>query len=611
MSDNPRMPKSAGAIVCTILLSGSLLAQTPAPRITATFPPPADIREPDLTIAAVDKGAVGVLAYDPNGRFLATSGPDGVIKLWETRPGEQGTGVLVRTLGGNRGRVLALAPGPTNDRMVSVSDDQSVRLWDETNGHVLRTTPLAIGTDVKQIAILGGKTPLLAVSNGHQVKIWNYETMLPKALEGAASDVTSLALGPDGKALAVGTSKGAIEMWDLEAGARTRTIDAGSSIRALALSAVNVAATTADGSLQIWSLDPQAVPGAARALGHKGAIEVLAFDLRGEQLASAGADKTVKMWDVQTGTLLCSQEGHAGDVLSLSFSSNGQKLASGSADGTARTWTVPLLPISPASLAKITSALPLKATAAPRRPRRILVFWRADAILHKGGVPAVNHTIELMGAKTGAYEADFSRDFAVFDPNVLAKYDAIVLNSTAHLVMPEHAKKAYLDYVSGGGGVIAIHAAIDTFLPWPEGAKVVGATFGDHPWTPTGTWAVKLEEPAHPLLRAFGGKGFKIKDEFYVMGEPFSRADRRVLMSVDLSDPASAGVNLNANPGRSKDHDFALAWVKHYGAGRVFYAVFGHLEDPFWRPEILQFYLDGIQYVLGDLKVDDSPMPSH
>jgi hypothetical protein len=39
----------------------------------------------------------------------------------------------------------------------------------------------------------------------------------------------------------------------------------------------------------------------------------------------------------------------------------------------------------------------------------------------------------------------------------------------------------------------------------------------------------------------------------------------------------------------------------------VFYADFGHIDEPFWRPEILQFYLDGIQYVLGDLKVDDSP----
>jgi type 1 glutamine amidotransferase len=295
-------------------------------------------------------------------------------------------------------------------------------------------------------------------------------------------------------------------------------------------------------------------------------------------------------------------------VLALSFSQNGQKMASAAADGTARTWTVPLNPLPAEALARIGSAAShAKAAVAPQRPRRILVFWRADAILHKAGVAAINHALEVMSKSTGAYEADFSREFDVFDPALLSHYDALVLNSTAHLVMPENAKKAYLDYVKGGGGVVGFHAAIDTFLYWPEGAKVVGATFGDHPWGPNGTWGVKLEEPNHPLLRAFGGQNFKIKDEFYVMGEPFTRADRRVLMSVDLSDQASAAVNLSANPARSKDHDFALAWVKHYGAGRVFYADFGHIAEPFERQEIDQFYLDGIQYVLGDLKVDDAP----
>jgi len=603
------MNRAGAALSLTFGLAGAVLAQSSsAPRITPAFPPVEEVREPDLTMVAANNGAVGVMAYDPNGRFLATAALDNSIKLWETRTGEQGTGALLRTFSGHTGRVLAIVPGSENDRLVSISADQSVRLWDETNGQVLRTTPLPIGSDITLIAAVGDKTPVVFTSNGHQVNLWNYETgaAAPKVLE-PSSPVTSLAVRADGKMLAVGMSNGNVELWDVETRARLRTLSAGTTVRAVALSQTHAAAANADGHIKLWPLD-QAGGDAPRTLdGHRGFVHALAFDPRGEELASAGADKTVKVWDVENGTMLCSQEGHTSDVLSLSFSSNGQKMASGGADGTARTWTVPLLPLPAASLAKIDAAVPQHATAAPQRARRILVFWRADAILHKGGVPAVNHAIEMMGRKTGAFESDFSRDFAVFDPKVLAKYDAIVLNSTAHLVMPDQAKKAYLDYVNGGGGVIAIHAAIDTFLYWPDGAKVVGATFGDHPWTPNGTWAVKLEEPDHPLLRAFGGKGFKIKDEFYVMGEPFTRQDRRVLMSVDLSDPASAGVNLNANPARSKDHDFALAWLKHYGAGRVFYADFGHIDEPFWRPEILQFYLDGIQYVLGDLKVDDAP----
>jgi type 1 glutamine amidotransferase len=262
-----------------------------------------------------------------------------------------------------------------------------------------------------------------------------------------------------------------------------------------------------------------------------------------------------------------------------------------------------LPPIPPADLAKIKASLPAKATATPKKPRRILVFWRADAILHKGGVPAANIAIELMGKKTGAYEADFTREYDALDSKVLANYDALVMNSTAHLVIPEKAKKAYLDFVHSGKGVIGIHAAMDTFHDWPEGSDVIGATFGNHPWGPSGTWAVKLENPGHPLLRAFNGKNFKIQDEFYEMGDPFTRDNRRVLLSVDLSDPVTAGVNGL----RRKDRDFALSWIKRAGEGRVFYCVFGHIGGPFQNAAVLQYYLDGIQYALGDLEADASP----
>jgi type 1 glutamine amidotransferase len=291
-------------------------------------------------------------------------------------------------------------------------------------------------------------------------------------------------------------------------------------------------------------------------------------------------------------------------VLALAFSPNGQKMASGSADHSVRSWTVPLPPMAAGELAKLTAAVPARATAAPRRPRRLLVFWRADAILHKAGVPAANAAIERAGKATGAYTAQFTRDYEVFDPAVLARYDAVVLNSTAHIIMPDAGKqRALLDYVRGGGGIVGIHAAIDTFKEWPEGAEVVGATFAGHPWGPGGSWSVKLDEPGHPLLRAFAGKAFRMQDEFYELGDPYRRADRRVLLSLDMTDPATAGVK----PLHRPDRDFAVAWVKRFGAGRVFYAMFGHRAEPFHDPAVARFYLDGIQYALGDLDVPDGP----
>jgi type 1 glutamine amidotransferase len=332
--------------------------------------------------------------------------------------------------------------------------------------------------------------------------------------------------------------------------------------------------------------------------------------VKGDQLASGGDDKIVNVWDVGMGMLLCAQTDHTAPIVALACNPNGQKMVSADANGKVDYWTLPLSPLPADDLAKIKAALPVKATATPKKPRRILVFWRADAILHKGGVPAANHAIAWVGEKTGAYATDFSRDYAALDPIVLARYDAIVLNSTAHLAIPDAAKQALLDFARKGGGVIGIHAAIDTFKPWPEGAAIIGATFGGHPWIPSGTWAVKLEIPEHPLNRAWGGRSFKMHDELYVMAAPYTRADRRVLLAMDMSDKATAAPGNEKPEHERTDGDFAIAWIKHFGAGRVFYGGFGHLVEPFEDPAVLRCYLDGIQYALGDLVLspaDEAP----
>ena len=259
--------------------------------------------------------------------------------------------------------------------------------------------------------------------------------------------------------------------------------------------------------------------------------------------------------------------------------------------------------LSPANLDKIESALPAKATAKPKKPHKILVFWRCEGFFHGGGIAASTKAIALMGEKTGAYTTDVSADYDAFDAANLAKYDAVVLNNTTKLALPDEAKKqALLDFVRGGKGLIGIHAATDNFYDWPEAAQMIGGTFNRHPWGAGGTWAFKIDDPDHVLNRAFAGKGFKLKDEIYQFKAPYSREQQRVLLSLDLSDAATA-----AKKGGRADKDYAVAWIKKYGNGRVFYCSLGHDANVFQEPVILRFYLDGIQYALGDLAADATP----
>ena len=110
--------------------------------------------------------------------------------------------------------------------------------------------------------------------------------------------------------------------------------------------------------------------------------------------------------------------------------------------------------------------------------------------------------------------------------------------------------------------------------------------------------------PDHVLNVAWGGKGFKLKDEIYQFKDPYTRSDRRVLLSLDMSDETTA----NVNGIKRTDGDFAVAWIKEVGQGRlVFFCGLGHAGNVFQEPAVLKFYLDGIQYALGDLSADASP----
>ncbi|MEM9478980.1 MAG: ThuA domain-containing protein [Verrucomicrobiota bacterium] len=271
-----------------------------------------------------------------------------------------------------------------------------------------------------------------------------------------------------------------------------------------------------------------------------------------------------------------------------------------------------LKPVTDQQKKDIEKAVPAKPTAEPEKDRRILVFWRCEGFIHTS-IPCGNFAIEQLGTKTGAFSADLSDDYSVFTSENLAQYDAVLFNNTTHLKFPdEKSKKALMDFVTSGKGVIGFHAATDNFKRWEEVSEMMGGSFDGHPWTAGGKWAFKLDDPEHPINAAFNGTGFWHTDEIYQNGpNPYSREKLRVLVSLDMSKPQNNYSKfrkmLQEDKIKRKDNDYAVSWLREFNGGRVFYSNFGHREDTFWNPMILQHYLDGIQYALGDLEADATP----
>lgn len=249
-------------------------------------------------------------------------------------------------------------------------------------------------------------------------------------------------------------------------------------------------------------------------------------------------------------------------------------------------------------------AMPTKPVVQPGAERTMLVFSLCKGYEHDS-IPYWIKVLSIMAEKTGAFKVVHSTEMSVFTEESLKQFDVICFNNTTGLEPDADQQKAIMDFVKNGKGIIGIHAATDSFYKWPEGMEMMGGKFTGHPWTAQGTWAVKLDEPDHPLMKSFEGSGFEINDEIYRTDPPlYAREKQRVLMSLDMSDP----VTKNAEGVKPEDMDTGISWIKPVGKGRLFYCSLGHNSHITWNRAILEHYLAGIQYAMGDLKVDDSPL---
>ena len=291
-----------------------------------------------------------------------------------------------------------------------------------------------------------------------------------------------------------------------------------------------------------------------------------------------------------------------------------------------------------ADVDKMMAALPAQAPAKPASPRKVLVLGRAAGYVHSS-IPLSAKTVEALGSKTAAWSTTITYDAADITAQNLKQYDALFLASTTGCFLDDPNDKAatdarraaLLDFVRGGKGLAAIHAASDSYhgssceggergagaraggppaVPggrplWPEFNKMIGGYFKFH-WVDPQLITVKIDDPQSPLTAMFHGKEFEIRDETYTYNqESFSRDNVHVLTSIDYSKMSDEDKAKEPNP--RTDHDYALSWIRREGKGRVFYEAHGHDARVYAMKPMLEHILAGVQYAIGDLKANDAP----
>ncbi|KAG8753330.1 hypothetical protein FRC11_007520, partial [Ceratobasidium sp. 423] len=294
------------------------------------------------------------VACSPDGRVVASSSSDGVIQLWDSTKLVEFSQPF-----GHPNSVNCVGFSHDGSYVVSGSADRTSRIWEVSAcSKAMSTTPISTvpiapapmttapfvghSGSIRSIALSGDGTRMISGSNDNTLRLWDTQTGdgIGNPYVGHSGCVNSVAFSPDGTCIVSGSNDKTLKCWDTTTGAVINVHQHGYIVNTVvfAPSGALVALGSNDRKAYLWDLAGWKVIGNAFA-GHSHHVLSVSFSPDGGCLASASADKTIILWDVKTRNRLGKPlSGHTDYVRSVAFSPYGTHIVSGSDDKTVRIW---------------------------------------------------------------------------------------------------------------------------------------------------------------------------------------------------------------------------------------------------------------------------------
>ncbi len=284
-----------------------------------------------------EAGVYGV-AFSPDGQWLASASTDKTVRLWNVTEGTQ-KHVFEQHADG----VLAIRFNPRGRELASAGIDGTIRLFDFNEGTLLRELSGHTGP-VRSVAYSPDGQLLASASNDKTVRIWNPADGRQQRLLAAHQDkVLGIAFSPDGQRLASCSQDKKIRLWNVNTGALERQLDGhDGNVWSVDFSPDGnmLASGGFDYSVRVWDLQATVSDAQHTTGGHQSSVYGIAFSPNGQWLASGGNDRKLLLWDARSGRVKRKIEGFGGRVTGVHFSPNGKLLATGSHDKSIRLWEV-------------------------------------------------------------------------------------------------------------------------------------------------------------------------------------------------------------------------------------------------------------------------------
>jgi WD40 repeat protein len=298
------------------------------------------------------KGSVLSVAYSPDGKRIVSGSQDNTVKVWDANKGQE-----ILSFKGHTSAVDSVVWSPDGKRIVTANRhpfrETTVKVWDDVTGQQLLAVkgsgPVAYSPDGKYIVSRSGDRTRKGryVGPDKTLKVWDAQTGQERiSLKGHAWDVLSVAYSPDGKRIA---SSGAatVRVWDAKKGEEILSLK-GSGPVAFSPDGKHVVCASGGSSkstLKVW--DVATGQEILSFTGRTGEVTSVSYSPDGKRIVcgSGGQDQQgdplpgeVKMWDAATGQELLSLKGHLGNVRSVAYSPDGRCIVSGSEDHTIKVW---------------------------------------------------------------------------------------------------------------------------------------------------------------------------------------------------------------------------------------------------------------------------------
>jgi WD40 repeat protein len=269
------------------------------------------------------------------------------VRLWDVAPGQQ-----IRQLGGaHQPTIQSVAFSPDGKTAVTSAEDGTLGVWDVDSGQRTRSTTITDDpASISNLVVSPDGSQAYFYTNAGDLSIWDVssgtEISRTKGFEGDSSGPSHVAISPDGNQMLYATSffsTTTVFYYDWNTAEQRELTGHSADITSLAFGPDGKTAVSGsrDRTLRLWDL----ASGSTIKIfsGHARAVTSVAFSPDGKTIISGSDDRTIRLWDVETGQEKLRLVGHSGPVTSVALSPDGRSLLSGSADGTLRLWRVDTL----------------------------------------------------------------------------------------------------------------------------------------------------------------------------------------------------------------------------------------------------------------------------